>query len=439
VTATEFSEGFSRDARPLDIAAGPDGNLWFTDPGANAIGRITPQGQITEFSQGLSTWIPTAPGPYGPLAIAAGPDGNLWFTEPYRALIGRITPLGEITEFSQGLSPGSYPVWIAAGPDGNLWFTASEQGGVGRITPNGEITELVGTPRPSAGGITAGPDGNVWFTDDAVSIGRVTPAAEVTVFSDVLDPFDITAGPDGNLWFTEGLGGIGRITPDGEITEFREGISSTPRSITAGPDGNLWFTEPFLGLIARITPGGKVTEFCHGISPSATGLQLAPAELAAGPDGNLWFTDPNAPRIGRLSIESPADAADLRPTSNVVRPPVKLRLFKRPIHLFGRACDDRRVARLDISLTRPQPSGRRRRCQALSRGGRWLRYRRTGRRCKPRFLLRSKPEPYWRMHLPRTLPKGHYMITSRATDSAGQRESRFSAKRGNLRRLDVGF
>jgi hypothetical protein len=43
------------------------------------------------------------------------------------------------------------------------------------------------------------------------------------------------------------------------------------------------------------------------------------------------------------------------------------------------------------------------------------------------------------MRLPRTLPKGRDLITSRATDSAGQRETRFSAKRGNIRRLDVGF
>ena len=436
VTATEFSQGFRANARPLDIAAGPDGNLWFTDQDAPAIGRITPQGQVTEFSQGLSTWIPTAPGPFGPLGIAAAPDGNLWFTEGSRGLIGRITPLGEITEFSQGLSPGSYPLWIAAGPDGNLWFTALEQSGIGRITPDGEISEFARFPTPSAGGITAGPDGNVWFTDGAVGIGRVTPAGEVTMFSRVYAPWDIVAGPDGNLWFTEPA--IGRITPDGEITDFSEGLSSTPRSIAAGPDGNLWFTEPFLDLIGRITPAGAITEFCHGISSSTSARVDGPVELAAGPDGNLWYTKPNAQQIGRLSITRPADAADLVPTSNITRPPVKLRLFKRPIHVFGRACDDQRVARLGVSLTRRAPTGKPRRCLALSRRGRWLRYRPSGQRCKPRFLLRAKPDTYWRMRLPRTLPKGRYMITSRATDSAGQRETRFSANRGNLRRLDVG-
>ena len=42
----------------------------------NKIGQITTAGVITEFP------IPTASsGPYG---IAAGPDGNLWFTEHLR-------------------------------------------------------------------------------------------------------------------------------------------------------------------------------------------------------------------------------------------------------------------------------------------------------------------------------------------------------------------
>ena len=37
--------------------------------------------------------------------------------------IGRITPSGQITEFSSGLNAGSVPAVIAPGPDGNLWFT----------------------------------------------------------------------------------------------------------------------------------------------------------------------------------------------------------------------------------------------------------------------------------------------------------------------------
>ena len=92
-------------SEPIGIAAGADGNLWFTDPGTTkAVGRITPAGTITEFSTGLNT------GSF-PVGIAAGPDGNLWFTDGSRTTpaIGRVTPGGTITEFSTGLNPGSDP------------------------------------------------------------------------------------------------------------------------------------------------------------------------------------------------------------------------------------------------------------------------------------------------------------------------------------------
>src|SRR5262249_55529888 len=78
--------------------------------------------------------------------IAAGPDGNVWFTEEVSEgeflvvydlpQIGRITPTGEITEFS--LASFSSPQSIAPGSDGNLWFTGGNE--IGRITSTGTVT-----------------------------------------------------------------------------------------------------------------------------------------------------------------------------------------------------------------------------------------------------------------------------------------------------------
>src|SRR5262249_21140310 len=58
-------------------------------------------------------------GSLGATAITGGPDGNLWFTDPVAGTVGRITPAGQVTEFpTPGISAGA----ITAGPDGNLWF-----------------------------------------------------------------------------------------------------------------------------------------------------------------------------------------------------------------------------------------------------------------------------------------------------------------------------
>src|SRR6266702_311573 len=84
---TEFAPS-TAGSKPEGITAGPDGNLWFTEFDGNKIGRISPDGSITEFR------LPTDCGSVvycEPSAITAGPDGNLWFTEVDGNKIGRIT------------------------------------------------------------------------------------------------------------------------------------------------------------------------------------------------------------------------------------------------------------------------------------------------------------------------------------------------------------
>ena len=88
-----------------------------------------------------------SPQVHGPNGIAAGPDGNMWFTEGRGNRIGRITPAGVITEFSGGLSRASSPEMITAGPDGNMWVTEEFGNHIGRITPAGVVSEFPATAR----------------------------------------------------------------------------------------------------------------------------------------------------------------------------------------------------------------------------------------------------------------------------------------------------
>jgi streptogramin lyase len=252
---SEFSAGFPTGS-PRGIVTGPDGNLWVAMAGGDgAIAQVTKAGEVTEFP------VPT---PGDPTDIAVGPDKNLWYVDSAAHLIGRITPDGSITEFSAGLTALSEPSAITKGPDGALWFTEAAAGKIGRITTTGEITEfssgLSGSSAPKD--IVTGPDGNLWFTlnADQGGIGRITPEGAITEFSYGLTlnsgPVGITAGADGNLWFTESTKpAIGRITTDGHITEYFNGLVSivNPWSIAPGPDGNMWFTGNSPGLVGRLT------------------------------------------------------------------------------------------------------------------------------------------------------------------------------------------
>ena len=276
------------------------------------VAGAAPLGQIVEFS---------APGT-DPAQIQAGSDGNLWFSDRNGA-VGRITPDGAISRFTNGLNPGSAVRSIAMGADGNMWF--SDPGttrAIGTINP---ITQVINefSAGLNAGsmplGIAAGPDGNVWFTDNGTTkaIGVIDPTTHaITEFSSGLNPGaalqqGLVAGPDGNLWFTDSgtTPAIGMINPSTHaITEFSAGLNPASRpgaSIVVGPDGNLWFmnggTIPSIGMINPTTHA--ITEFSSGLSAGS-----ALGRLAAGADGNIWFGNKGAtPAIGKINPHDPRD------------------------------------------------------------------------------------------------------------------------------------
>ncbi len=139
----------------LGIAKGPDGNLWYIEPLAYSIVRLTPSGTGTEFLNPTPASTPEL--------ITAGPDGNLWYTESHYDHVQTSCLQAHLPVF---LTTGAQPYGIAAGPDGNVWFAEIHGNRIGRVTPAGVVTEY---PVPTTGSypfyITGGPDGAIWSTD----------------------------------------------------------------------------------------------------------------------------------------------------------------------------------------------------------------------------------------------------------------------------------
>jgi streptogramin lyase len=325
--------------QPGAITAGADGNVWFTEAPnligvdliqlpekAGAIARITPAGAITEYP--LPPHVEAG-------SIAAGPEGDLWFTErsltSFLGIFG-ITPGGVISELDlHGLVTGTVDE-LTAGPDGNLWLVAGPN--IDRITPSGVVTTFpVGNALSSS--ITAGPDGNLWFSEwlpGDSRIGRITPTGMVITFplpSAAVLAQNLTAGPDGSVWFSEGyvasgaVPKIGRITPAGTITEFPLTTPNAfPYGMTAGPDGNVWFTAAVaespplghtaFGEVGEITPSGSITVY-----PAPT-TDLIASPITLGPDHNLWFSEFGNGKIGE-AVVSPSPAPAPPPTVTAVR------------------------------------------------------------------------------------------------------------------------
>lgn len=149
-TFTEFKTP-TPSSYPGDMTLGSDGNVWFTMQAVGKFGRITPTGQITEFT-----------GVDSPGSIAAGPDGNLWIASAFNPTISRVTPSLQITSFP---TPNT-PAIIRPGNGNKLIFTSFTGNTIASITTDGVVTESAPFPDSAPLGITAGRKNQVWFVGD---------------------------------------------------------------------------------------------------------------------------------------------------------------------------------------------------------------------------------------------------------------------------------
>jgi hypothetical protein len=146
------------------IVRGGDGMMYVASAlachtGVSEIARINP-------STLAVLKIVTLPAGSDVAQMVAGPDGNIWYTNYSANAIGRLTPTGVITQYTLPVS-GSQPSGITVGSDGALWFTQAispaGQLRIGRISTTGAINEYLLTysgPGFAAGaGITGGPPG----------------------------------------------------------------------------------------------------------------------------------------------------------------------------------------------------------------------------------------------------------------------------------------
>jgi virginiamycin B lyase len=288
---------------PLYIAAGKDGNMWFTEYANNKIGKITPSGAITEYA------IPTASSQ--PWGIVQGSDGRIWFAEYNKSKLGAVTTSGTFSEYATADYPNDTPYLLTDRGDGTMWYTSSSVNRVGYVVEKtGATSDLViptGNSVPTA--LAEGIDGNLYFDESnadkfgylASSLGSITefslPHANTYVSQ-------MVRGPDGQIWFTESgnyssdTGKIDALNTTGTpyIAAAYQTVSpnSYPSGITVGADGALWFTENGVDAIGRVTTDGTVTEYKSPVS----GLDLY--GIAASPNGSLWFCEAEVDRIGEL-------------------------------------------------------------------------------------------------------------------------------------------
>jgi virginiamycin B lyase len=275
-----------------DITAGREGNMWFAveesgfdAKGGGAIGRVATDGTVSSFP---------LPYPARPMEIATGPEGNLWFTDPATLSLGEATPAGQISEIPLSGYSGTVPTGVSGGPDGNVWFTTGN--GVAKRRPDGEITNY-----PFPGGwcgstglpITEGPEGSLWIAA-CERIAKVSTGGSISPISlekDV-EVYDIAASPDNYLWITAATpnvpwpGGcwIARVSTGGAQQWFELPSGDCGNSLTVGPEGDIWFVQVDSQSVDRMDPTtGAITKY-----PPPSGWGDYIGGITVGPDGGIW-------------------------------------------------------------------------------------------------------------------------------------------------------
>jgi virginiamycin B lyase len=237
----------SSDRFPHDPAIAPDGGLWYTAMGSNALGRL-------DVKSGQFRSYPLKTPDSGPHGIVADRDGNIWFTANYKGYIGRLDPKsGAVTKFPLPDKAARDPHTLIFDAKGVLWFTVQQGNIVGRLEPS---TGKIVLKRP--------------------------PTADAR-------PYGIAVNSQGIPFFCEfGSNRIGSIdSATMTITEYRLPKGARPRRIAITSDDMVWYTDYRRGYLGRLDPrNGKVEEW-----PSPGGAGSEPYGVAATPDGMIWYSE----------------------------------------------------------------------------------------------------------------------------------------------------
>ncbi|HEY7980907.1 MAG TPA: hypothetical protein VID19_05435 [Candidatus Eremiobacteraceae bacterium] len=275
-------------AYPSAIVPGADGALWFSTypyftnhpPIDLGVGRITTDGALSFVLIGKGTYD-----------VAPGPDGRIWFTNPYKRPydIGAVTMAGGVMHYP--VPGGGLPESIASGPSRHLWITSF--GGspdIVQFDTNGKTDAIYQSIGSDAVKIAAGGDGRMWF--DAAGnpslAGTVRPPRgliEQPIGGPSYIPGPMAAGPDGRTWICDG-NFVAAVTREFDVVRYPMPYSdSGATAITAGPDGNLWVADFTHGSLVRVTTAGRMKEYRLPI------LSAWPDAITVGPDGNLWYAE----------------------------------------------------------------------------------------------------------------------------------------------------
>jgi len=205
-----------------------------------------------------------------PHDVAAAPDGAVWYTAEHQGALGVLDPRTGRSEQIR-IGPKAIPHGVIAGPDGAAWVTERGSNSIARVDPKMKDVKLFAMPKgfEKAGLNTATFDksGKLWFTGQTGVYGRLDPAdgrVEAWKAPKGIGPYGIATTPAGDVWFASLNGNyIARIdaaTGAAAVVDVPK-PSAGPRRIWSDSKGALWVSLWFAGELARYDVAANAWKF----------------------------------------------------------------------------------------------------------------------------------------------------------------------------------
>lgn len=256
------------DAQPHQIIASAPGHLWFTLPGANALGSLVVTTTV-DFAFAIFD-LPTTDSEPHDLVLDEN-AGVIWFTQRAADQIGRLEiGTGQIDEFP--MPTGSLPTGITLASNGFIWVSLPGTNQIARFDPSNETASFFNPPRANAG-----------FTDiEEASNGLIWVVASA-------DNRLVSYNPSNGVFVNVVVGDFGSppVAPYALVLQ-----GNTP-----------WITVPSKGWLGRYSPGTLNLWFWY-TTASSEGGATALAYRIVGDSQEFWYIQPSSNRAGRMLINS---------------------------------------------------------------------------------------------------------------------------------------
>jgi streptogramin lyase len=278
-----------REAQPHDVVVDADGQVWYSDFGAQFVGELDPKtGKAIDYA--IPVLKPEQP--KGGLDLELDPDGNLWLSMMYQAGIARIDrktkqvqTFGIPPEWQSPSTQASMVTPTHMNVDGKVWTNNQEDHSSLRLDVKTGQWENLGEAKNRDGkqisgyGMPTDQANNLYLLEfGGTSIGqRNAKTGEVTIWK---TPF-AGARPrrgriDGqnHLWFAEyGGNGIGMFDPGTQkIREWQLPTPwSAPYDVVPAKSGEVWTGSMLNDRVARLDP--KTDQIVEYLLPRPTNIR----------------------------------------------------------------------------------------------------------------------------------------------------------------------